>query len=124
MCPLVGAEEQAAVGTEVVVHLQHDLEIAERFVGEEDAAVAGDVLAAGDGAVLDDPSATGLVAAGRLWPVWALACQPFSVWPSKIVSKPSSCCSPADASQVRLAAAKETPKIAADIKMVFTVLLP
>ena len=61
---LGAAEEQAAVGPEVVVHLDDDLEVAVLLVGDDDAAVAGHVLAADDGAVLDDPVAAGLVVAG------------------------------------------------------------
>ena len=34
------AEEQAAVGAVVVLHLQHDLEVAVLLVGDDDAAVA------------------------------------------------------------------------------------
>src|SRR5207244_3977309 len=57
----VGAQEQAAVGAEIVLHLQHDFEVRVLLIGDEDAAVAGHVLAADDHAVLDDPAATGLV---------------------------------------------------------------
>lgn len=58
------AQEEAAVRAEVVPHLEGDLEVAERLVGEDDAAVAGDVLAAHDGAVLHHPAAGRLVLAG------------------------------------------------------------
>lgn len=61
---LGAAQEEAAVGAEVVVHLEDDFVVAVFLVGEEDAAVAGNVLAADDGAVLDDPAAAGLVFAG------------------------------------------------------------
>src|SRR5262249_4767562 len=59
----IAAQEQAAVGAEVVFHFQDDLEVAVFVIGDDDAAVAGDVLAAVDGAVLDEPFAAGLVLA-------------------------------------------------------------
>src|SRR5262249_37755721 len=59
----VAAQEQATVGAEVVLHLQGDLEVAILLVGDEDAAVTGNVLAADDGTLLDDPAPAGLVLA-------------------------------------------------------------
>jgi hypothetical protein len=41
-----------------------------------------------------------------------------------MLAKPASCFSAADASQVRLAAAKKTPKIAAEKRVILTVSLP
>ena len=61
---LVAAQEQPAVGHEVVVHLDDDLEVAIGLVGEDDAAVVGNILAADERAVFDHPAAAGLVAAG------------------------------------------------------------
>src|SRR5579883_2831539 len=52
---LGAAEEQAAVGAEVVPHLQGDLEVAVGLVGDDDPAVPRPVLAADDRAVLDNP---------------------------------------------------------------------
>jgi hypothetical protein len=64
-CAILRAtEKQAAVGPEIVVHLQHHLEVAVLLLRDDDAAVAGDVLAADDSAVFDDPLAAGLVLAG------------------------------------------------------------
>src|SRR5262249_7403040 len=64
---VVAAEEQAAVGTEVVLHLQGHLEVAVLLLGDEDAAVARLVLAADDGPVLDDPAAAaGVLALGTV----------------------------------------------------------
>jgi hypothetical protein len=60
---LGAAKKKAAVWSEVVAHLEHDLEIAEVLVGDDEAAVLGDVLTADDGAVLDAPVAAGLVLA-------------------------------------------------------------
>ena len=57
------AEEQAAVGAEVVLHLDNNLEVAEVAVGEDDAAVARLVLRADDRAVLHDPAASRCVLA-------------------------------------------------------------
>lgn len=54
---LGGAEEESTVGAEVVVHFEGDFEVGEGGVAQDEAAVAGDVLAAGDGAVFDDPAA-------------------------------------------------------------------
>ena len=59
----VAAQKQPAVGHEVVVHFQHDFEVAVGLVGDDDAAVAGDVLAADDRAVFDDPPPAALVLA-------------------------------------------------------------
>src|SRR5262249_12907862 len=61
---LSAAQEQTAVGPEVVLHLQGHLEVAIRGIGDEKTAVAEDVLAADDGPVLDDPLAARLVLAG------------------------------------------------------------
>ena len=60
---VVAAEEKAAVGPEIVVHFDDDFEVAVLGVGDHDAAVAGNVLAAGDRAVFDDPASARLVAA-------------------------------------------------------------
>ena len=51
-------------GAEIVVHFQRDFVIAVLFVGQQNAAVAGDVLAADDRAVFDDPSPARFVLAG------------------------------------------------------------
>src|SRR5262249_53152520 len=59
---LRAAEEEAAVRAEVVPHLERDLEVAVRLVGDQDAAAARLVLAAHDRAVLDDPPAARAVA--------------------------------------------------------------
>ena len=61
---LGAAQEQAAVRAEVIVHFEHDLVIAELFIGDQDAAVAWNVLAAGNSPIHDDPFAPGLMAAG------------------------------------------------------------
>ena len=37
-------QKEAAVGSEIVIHFQSHFEIAELFIGNDDAAVAGDVL--------------------------------------------------------------------------------
>ena len=58
------AEEEAAIGAEIVVHFEGNFEVSVLFISEDDAAVAGDVLGADDGAVLDGPFAAGLVFAG------------------------------------------------------------
>src|SRR5205823_3626451 len=61
---VVAAQEQPAVGAEVILHLQHDLEVAVvLLVRDDDAPVARDVLAADDGPVLDRPVAARLVLA-------------------------------------------------------------
>ena len=56
------AEEQAAVWAEVVVHFQGNLEVAELFIGDDQAAIAGEVLLACDGTIHDLPIAAGFVA--------------------------------------------------------------
>ena len=48
---VVAAQEKAAIGAEVVVHFESNFEVGEFLVGDDDAAVAGDVLAADEGAV-------------------------------------------------------------------------
>src|SRR5262249_6964252 len=60
---IVAAEEQPAVRTEVVVHLQHHLEVAVLLLGNEDAAVARNVLASDDYAFFDHPSTARFVLA-------------------------------------------------------------
>src|SRR5437773_3133434 len=61
---LGAAEKQAAVRAEIVIHFERDLEIAVRFVGNDDSAITGKVLAAHDRAVLHDPLAARSVFAG------------------------------------------------------------
>ncbi len=58
------AKEQATVRAEVVMHVQGDLEVAELFIGDDQAAIAGEVLLASDGTVHHLPIAAGLVATG------------------------------------------------------------
>src|SRR5438067_11211763 len=57
-------QKEAAVGPEIVVHFESHFEIAELFIGNDDAAVAGDVLRPDHGPALNDPSASGLMFAG------------------------------------------------------------
>ena len=63
--PVLGtAQKQAAVRAEIVVRLQDNLEVSELFIGDENAAVARNILAAGNRAVFDHPSAARLMFAG------------------------------------------------------------
>jgi len=62
LAAFVAAQEQAAVGTVVVLHLHDDFKVAVALVGDDDAAVARLVLAADDGTVLDHPPAATAVA--------------------------------------------------------------
>src|SRR5262249_919208 len=67
--PVVAAQEQPTIGAEIVPHLQDDLEIAVvLLLGNHDAPVARNVLAADDGAVLDRPAAARLVLARATMP--------------------------------------------------------
>jgi len=61
---LRAAQKQTAVRAEIVVHLEDDLKVSKLFIRDENAAVARDILAAGNRAVFDYPSAAGLVFAG------------------------------------------------------------
>jgi len=58
------AQKQAAVRAEIVVHLQDNLEVSKFFIGDKNAAVARDILAAGNSTVFNYPSAAGLMLAG------------------------------------------------------------
>src|SRR5262245_14562869 len=58
---LRAAQKQTAVRSEVVVHLEPDLKIAELFVGNDDAAVAWNILAADNRALVHNPLAAGLI---------------------------------------------------------------
>lgn len=60
---LGAAQEDPAVGAEVIPHLKGDLAVAELLLGEQQPAVARRILAAGDRAVLDHPAPAGAVAA-------------------------------------------------------------
>lgn len=60
--PILGTmQKQATVRAEIVVHLQDDLEVSKLFIGDENATVARDILAAGNSAVFDHPSAARLM---------------------------------------------------------------
>jgi len=58
---LGAAQKQAAVGPEVVVHFQSHFEIAELLIGDDNAAVAGNILGTEHDTVLDHPATAGLM---------------------------------------------------------------
>jgi hypothetical protein len=61
---LGAAQKQTAVRSEVVVHFQRDFEIPKWLVGNYNAAIARNILAAHDGAVFDDPPSARLIFTG------------------------------------------------------------
>src|SRR6266849_6612708 len=58
------AQKDAAIDAEIDARLERDLDIAEGLVGEQDAAIAGAILRAGDRPVLDAPAAAAAMQAG------------------------------------------------------------
>lgn len=62
--PILGtAQKKPAVRAKIVIRFENDLEVPELFVGDENAAIARDILTAGNGAVFDHPSAARLMIA-------------------------------------------------------------
>src|SRR5262249_29721639 len=77
---LVGAaHEEARAGAPVRIGFEDHVEVAELFIGQEDAPVSapGRILLAGDGPIFDDPDAAGPVS--DLFGVLVPASQVFSV---------------------------------------------